>query len=105
MKRPKIYIWAKKIKQKELDVPAIYYVFSFLLSCLLYTSINNMKIDLVRTIVAIGIGALIGWGFYALAQDSVDGQPLGCLLYTSQASQVAQTTRITRRRMELIQLP
>lgn len=36
-----------------------------------------MKIDLVRTIVAIGIGALIGWGFYALAQDSVDGQPLG----------------------------
>ena len=35
-----------------------------------------MKIDLVRTIVAIGIGALIGWGFYALAQDSVDGQPL-----------------------------
>ena len=36
-----------------------------------------MKIDLVRTIVAIGIGALIGWGFYAMAQDSMDGQPLG----------------------------
>lgn len=27
-----IYIWAKKIKQKELDVLAIYYDFSFLLS-------------------------------------------------------------------------
>ena len=36
-----------------------------------------MKIDLVRTIIAIGIGALIGWGFYALAQDPADGQPLG----------------------------
>lgn len=36
-----------------------------------------MKIDLVRTIIAIGIGVLIGWGFYALAQDPSDGQPLG----------------------------
>lgn len=36
-----------------------------------------MKIDLVRTIVAICIGALLGWGFYAMAQDSMDGQPLG----------------------------
>ena len=36
-----------------------------------------MKIDLVRTIVAICIGALLGWGFYAMAQDSMNGQPLG----------------------------
>lgn len=39
--------------------------------------INDMKIDLFRTIIALGIGALIGWGFYALAQDPADGQPLG----------------------------
>lgn len=36
-----------------------------------------MKIDLVRTIVAICIGVLIGWGFYAMAQDTNDGLPLG----------------------------
>ena len=36
-----------------------------------------MKIDLVRTIIAICIGALIGWGFYAMAQDTNDGLPLG----------------------------
>lgn len=36
-----------------------------------------MKIDLVRTIVAIGIGALLGWGVYAMAQDANDALPLG----------------------------
>lgn len=36
-----------------------------------------MKIDLVRTIVAICIGALIGWGFYSMAQNTTDGLPLG----------------------------
>lgn len=36
-----------------------------------------MKVDLIRSIVAIGIGALLGWGFYAMAQDTTDGLPLG----------------------------
>lgn len=36
-----------------------------------------MKIDLVRTIIAIGIGALTGWGFYTMLQDSLEGRPAG----------------------------
>ena len=37
----------------------------------------DMKMDSVRTIVAIGIGVLLGWGFYAMAQDATDGPSLG----------------------------
>lgn len=39
-----------------------------------------MKIDLVRTIIAIGIGLLIGWGFFAMAKDTTDGLPLGYVI-------------------------
>lgn len=39
-----------------------------------------MKFDSVRTIIAIGIGILIGWGFYAMAQNTADGLPLGFFL-------------------------
>ncbi len=39
-----------------------------------------MKIDLVRTIIAIGIGALLGWGFYAMAQETNDALPLGIIV-------------------------
>lgn len=37
-----------------------------------------MKMDLIRTIIAVGIGILTSWGFHALAQDPTDGLPL-CL--------------------------
>lgn len=36
-----------------------------------------MKIDFVRTIVAISIGVLIGWGFYAMAQNPADSNAVG----------------------------
>ena len=39
-----------------------------------------MKIDSIRTIVSITIGALLGWGFYALAQEANDALPLGIVV-------------------------
>lgn len=44
-----------------------------------------MKIDLIRTIVAICIGALIGWGFYAMAQDTTGSSSLGFVIGTETA--------------------
>lgn len=39
-----------------------------------------MKIDLLRTTIAICIGVLIGRGFYAMAQDTADELPLGAVV-------------------------
>ena len=53
-----------------------------------------MKIDLVRTIVAICIGALLGWGFYAMAQDSMNGQQAGPF-NMNQLQQMVQQGQLT----------
>jgi heme/copper-type cytochrome/quinol oxidase subunit 3 len=40
----------------------------------------GMKIDFVKTIIAVFIGILVGWGYYALAQNPADSLPIGLVL-------------------------
>lgn len=39
-----------------------------------------MKIDIIRTFIAIAIGALAGWGYSALTQDKDYALPIGLIL-------------------------
>ncbi len=36
-----------------------------------------MKIDIIKTLSAVGIGIFAGWGFSALAQNEADSLPVG----------------------------
>ncbi len=38
-----------------------------------------MKLDIIKTIIAVALGALMGWGLSAMAHDEVDALPLGII--------------------------
>lgn len=41
-----------------------------------------MKIDILRTFIAVAIGALLGWGFSTLSHDENSALPLGIIVGT-----------------------
>lgn len=44
-----------------------------------------MKVDIIRTVIAVLLGALIGWGYYAMTGDAVSQRPLGFVMGTEAA--------------------
>lgn len=39
-----------------------------------------MKVDITRTVIAVLLGALIGWGYYAMTGDASSQKPLGFIM-------------------------
>lgn len=44
-----------------------------------------MKVDIIRTVIAVLLGALIGWGYYAMTGDADSQRPLGFAMGTEAA--------------------
>lgn len=39
-----------------------------------------MKVDIIRTVIAVCLGIFIGWGYYAMSGDADSQKPLGIIM-------------------------